>query len=270
MVTAPMSLPNIPNKIEHVIAEKATSHDSKVSSMPKIKSVNSDAPSAKMSVEPNVPISKPDVPKISNQKVPAPKKKTTTTAKRSKGTQKATKVSKRELKKSEKAQRALLVARLRIDKLNAAAKLDAVTNDKKDVISMPAAVPKPKKGTSKKATKTAGQPKEDKKTKQEVTAKKSIETKADSTVKSTRTSVKSTNAEETKTKTKGLVKQKALKQDPNAADKYAAIDDLGERAFAILTDIGVVERTIDPSSPDYDSSKDDEIADENIYVNFKK
>jgi len=40
---------------------------------------------------------------------------------------------------------------------------------------------------------------------------------------------------------------------------YSSMDE-GERAFNILVDLGMVDLTPDPDSPDYDSSKDDEIA----------
>ena len=40
---------------------------------------------------------------------------------------------------------------------------------------------------------------------------------------------------------------------------YTSMDE-GERAFNILVDLGMVDLTPDPDSPDYDSSKDDEIA----------
>lgn len=46
---------------------------------------------------------------------------------------------------------------------------------------------------------------------------------------------------------------------------YAAMD-LGEQAFNILLDLGAVSLTPDPDSPDYDSSKDDEIASENVKI----
>lgn len=41
------------------------------------------------------------------------------------------------------------------------------------------------------------------------------------------------------------------------AARYGSMD-LEERAFAILVDLGMVEITLDPSSPDYDNSKDDD------------
>lgn len=45
-----------------------------------------------------------------------------------------------------------------------------------------------------------------------------------------------------------------------AADKdYSSMDE-EERAFNVLVDLGMVDLTPDPDSPEYDSSKDDEIA----------
>lgn len=41
------------------------------------------------------------------------------------------------------------------------------------------------------------------------------------------------------------------------AEKYGALD-AGERAFAILIDLGIVEASPDPDSKDYDSSNDDQ------------
>lgn len=53
---------------------------------------------------------------------------------------------------------------------------------------------------------------------------------------------------------------KSPEEEKALATKYGGIDDLGERAFAILTDLGIVSSTPDPSSSDYDASHDDEIA----------
>jgi hypothetical protein len=41
--------------------------------------------------------------------------------------------------------------------------------------------------------------------------------------------------------------------------------DLDERAFQILLDLGMIELTPDPDSPDYDPSEDDDLAPENIF-----
>ena len=52
--------------------------------------------------------------------------------------------------------------------------------------------------------------------------------------------------------------EKLEMEQMDPAEKYAAIEDLGERAFQILLDLGMVEQTPDPSSPGYDSSQDDQ------------
>ncbi|CAB9519483.1 expressed unknown protein [Seminavis robusta] len=50
-------------------------------------------------------------------------------------------------------------------------------------------------------------------------------------------------------------------------DMYASISDIGERAFAILTNLGLVEESPDPESPDYDSTFDDELVYDVVYAN---
>jgi len=50
---------------------------------------------------------------------------------------------------------------------------------------------------------------------------------------------------------------------------YSEIESLEERAYLILVDLGMVVPTPDPDDPDYDSSRDDELAPENVFVNFK-
>ena len=49
---------------------------------------------------------------------------------------------------------------------------------------------------------------------------------------------------------------KSEEEETQLADRYGAME-LGEKAFAILVDLGMVEVSPDPSSPDYDSSRDD-------------
>ena len=53
---------------------------------------------------------------------------------------------------------------------------------------------------------------------------------------------------------------------PVAQEKDYGKMDLGEQAFHILLDIGAVTLTPDPDSPDYDHSKDDELAPENVNI----
>jgi len=57
-------------------------------------------------------------------------------------------------------------------------------------------------------------------------------------------------------------------EDMALAARLAKLDDLGDRAFEVLKNLGMVEdsSTIDPASPDYDSSRDDEIADGTVYL----
>jgi len=57
-------------------------------------------------------------------------------------------------------------------------------------------------------------------------------------------------------------------EDMALAARLAKLDDLGDRAFEVLKNLGMVEdsSTIDPASPDYDSSRDDEIADGTVFL----
>jgi hypothetical protein len=51
---------------------------------------------------------------------------------------------------------------------------------------------------------------------------------------------------------------KSQKEEKELAARYNAIDDVGERAFAILVDLGMVIVSPVPRSPNYDASQDDE------------
>ena len=44
------------------------------------------------------------------------------------------------------------------------------------------------------------------------------------------------------------------------------MDNLGDRAFDILMNLGIIQSSPDPNSPDYDSSLDDEIVEGIIYL----
>ena len=57
-------------------------------------------------------------------------------------------------------------------------------------------------------------------------------------------------------------------EDAALAARLATMEDLGERAFEVLKNLGMVNDStrIDPGSPDYDSSRDDEIADGTIFL----
>ncbi len=46
--------------------------------------------------------------------------------------------------------------------------------------------------------------------------------------------------------------------EKDISSRYGAIDDLGERSFAILVDLGLVNVSPDPKASDYDASQDDE------------
>ena len=49
--------------------------------------------------------------------------------------------------------------------------------------------------------------------------------------------------------------------------KYAAIEDLSEKAFTIKVDLGMIQLTPDPDDPDYDSTYDNEYASGMFYLN---
>ena len=44
------------------------------------------------------------------------------------------------------------------------------------------------------------------------------------------------------------------------------MDNLGDRAFDILMNLGIIQSSPDPNSPDYDPSLDDEIVEGIIYL----
>ena len=91
-------------------------------------------------------------------------------------------------------------------------------------------------------------------------------------------SIAMTNAEFQSTKPRDTVKSPSatipvitLKSDEDAAfaARLSTMDDVGDRAFEILKNLGLVDDSsiIDPNSPDYDSSRDDEIVDGTIFLN---
>merc|ERR1712154_403962 len=61
----------------------------------------------------------------------------------------------------------------------------------------------------------------------------------------------------------------AIKKNEERVNSYATMTP-DDRAWSILYDLGAIEMTPDPDSTDYDSSKDDEYCDENVYVNFER
>lgn len=96
-----------------------------------------------------------------------------------------------------------------------------------------------------------------------VTAKKNARAGASLLpAKKAETKVESEEREEN-AKEESKLLENALAKEPK--NDYASMD-LEERAFNILLDLGLISLTPDPDSPDYDSSKDDEFAPENINV----
>jgi len=60
---------------------------------------------------------------------------------------------------------------------------------------------------------------------------------------------------------------KTPEEEQKLKEKYAAIENLSQRAFAIKLDLGIIEITPDPSDPDYDPTYDDEIAPGIVFLN---
>jgi len=58
-----------------------------------------------------------------------------------------------------------------------------------------------------------------------------------------------------KSNTRGKGNVREDKEDEDLSEKYAKIECLEDRAYAILVDLGMVEEHPDPDSPDYDDSK---------------
>merc|ERR1712157_180135 len=61
----------------------------------------------------------------------------------------------------------------------------------------------------------------------------------------------------------------AIKKAEERVNSYATMTP-EDRAWSILYDLGAIDMTPDPDSTDYDSSKDDEYCEENVYVNFER
>jgi hypothetical protein len=59
---------------------------------------------------------------------------------------------------------------------------------------------------------------------------------------------------------------KSDEENIEVTKRYESISNLNERAFQILLDLGIIDTTPDPSSDEYDSSMDHEIAAETIFV----
>ena len=60
---------------------------------------------------------------------------------------------------------------------------------------------------------------------------------------------------------------KAPEEERKLQEKYAAIENLSEKAFAIKLDLGIIELTPDPSDPNYDDTYDNEIVPDLVYLN---
>lgn len=89
--------------------------------------------------------------------------------------------------------------------------------------------------------------------------KKSSTTGSDSSSSSSSSSAPTTAA---------VVEPLTPKEEEALAARLATMDDVGDRAFEVLRNLGLIDDStkIDPESPDYDSSRDDEIADGTIYL----
>jgi hypothetical protein len=56
-----------------------------------------------------------------------------------------------------------------------------------------------------------------------------------------------------------------IDEEAALAAKLSEIQDLGDRAYAVLMNLGMISSSPDPNSPDYDPSMDDEIAEGTIF-----
>lgn len=66
--------------------------------------------------------------------------------------------------------------------------------------------------------------------------------------------------ETTKAQSQMTYKEKQEAKKVKLIDIYSKSSNAGDRAFAILLDLNMVELTPDPEDPDYDHSNDDELA----------
>ena len=62
-----------------------------------------------------------------------------------------------------------------------------------------------------------------------------------------------------------LVQPLSIEDDKMLSEKYAKLP-LNERAFQIISDLGLISVTPDPEDPDYDATLDHELAPENVFV----
>lgn len=59
-----------------------------------------------------------------------------------------------------------------------------------------------------------------------------------------------------------LRQPKSKDEESKLAEKYAKMDSLEDRAYAVLCDLGMIEEHKDPRDPSYDHSKDDELCEQ--------
>lgn len=105
----------------------------------------------------------------------------------------------------------------------------------------------------------------DTKAKSEADAKAKANAEADAKAKAMAEADAKAKAEE-KARQEAEEKAKQPMDEAALSAKLAEMDCVGDKAFAILTNLGMIETNNDPSSPDYDSSKDDEIAEGTIFL----
>merc|ERR1712071_249315 len=60
---------------------------------------------------------------------------------------------------------------------------------------------------------------------------------------------------------------KSEAEEKAIADRYAAMESWEERAFNILLDVGMIEQTPDPDDPEYDAEYDNELFEDQRYIN---
>ena len=70
-------------------------------------------------------------------------------------------------------------------------------------------------------------------------------------------SIREEAAKKEAAKIEALQQPKSPEIEAELAARYGAMD-LEDRAFNILLDLGMIEESPDPSSPEYDDSRDDE------------
>lgn len=137
-----------------------------------------------------------------------------------------------------------------------------------------------KKGTKKKATKkkaakkkaakkkTAKKKAAAKKTAKKSKAKAAKKSKAKSKAKKAEPMVSAVDEDMVLDEAEVVPPQAApvVVEKPSPAVPVDQCADVGDQAFAVLMNLGLIQTSPDPQSTDYDSSKDDEIVDGTIYL----